>query len=86
MACLLQIFKLKIEIKMFKRQRGGAKPELFCTIHIHPSSISDPPLPESYGSYHCTNANIHGHSQSVQLYATFAKISGTKFGPETHIA
>ena len=32
------------------------------------------------------NANIHGHSQSVQLYATSATISGTKFGPETHIA
>ena len=32
------------------------------------------------------NANIHGHSQSVQLYATSATISGTKFGQETHIA
>ena len=32
------------------------------------------------------NANIHGRSQSIQLYATSATISGTKFGPETHIA
>ncbi len=32
------------------------------------------------------NANIHGHSQPVQLYATSAAISGTKFGLETHIA
>ena len=31
------------------------------------------------------NANIHGHSRSVQFYATSATISGTKFGPETHI-
>ena len=32
------------------------------------------------------NANNHGRSQSVQLYATSATISGIKFGPETHIA
>ena len=32
------------------------------------------------------NANIHGRSQSVQFYATSNTISGTKFGPETHIA
>ncbi len=36
-------------------------------------------------SYVLINANIHGHSQSVQLEATSARISGTKFGPETHI-
>ena len=32
------------------------------------------------------NANIHGRSKSVQLYTTSATISGTKFGPETHLA
>ena len=32
------------------------------------------------------NANIHGRSESVQLYATSATISTTKFGPESHIA
>ncbi len=32
------------------------------------------------------NGNIHGHSQSVQLYATSAAISGMKFGLESHIA
>ena len=32
------------------------------------------------------NANIHGLSQSVQLYATSATTSGTIFCQETHIA
>ncbi len=35
---------------------------------------------------HPINDNFHGHSQSVQLYATSAIISRTKFGSETHNA
>ena len=33
--------------------------------------------------YCCSNANKHGHSQSVGLNATSTTISVTKFGPET---
>ncbi len=37
-------------------------------------------------TYSMHNANIYGRSQSVQLYAASAAISGTKFILETHIA
>ncbi len=45
--------------------------------------LGSPCLYFEYLEWH--NANIHGRSQCVQLYATSATISGTEFGPETHI-
>ncbi len=56
--------------------------------HICPSPMVGnlAPLKAENDRLRIANANKHGHTQSVKLYATSATISVTKFWPETHIA